>query len=266
MKHIKYFPTEAEYNAFVESADFVLPNVSYALNVDTVYFHPEQLVDSTPSLIDLGLPSGLLWADRNIGAASPEDAGLYFQWGDTVGYTADETKDTKFDSWDSYFDTTDGGQTFNKYATGKLTTLEATDDAATVHMGSEYRMPTIADYEELIWNTTFSAIDINGNEFDYDYFASGAIGANNLKGIKLTGPNGNSIIFPAAGARSANWWTDPSQGSLTFGFYWTSALGADYFGSDAWALHFSFGAYGTMATDGQERLVLVPIRGVKSMQ
>ena len=42
MKHIKYFPTEAEYNAFVESADFVLPNVSYALNVDTVYFHSDQ--------------------------------------------------------------------------------------------------------------------------------------------------------------------------------------------------------------------------------
>ena len=36
--------------------------------------------------IDLGLPSGLLWADRNIGAENPEGAGLYFQWGDTVGY------------------------------------------------------------------------------------------------------------------------------------------------------------------------------------
>lgn len=40
--------------------------------------------------IDLGLPSGILWADRNIGAATPEDSGLYFQWGDTQGYTAEQ--------------------------------------------------------------------------------------------------------------------------------------------------------------------------------
>lgn len=41
-------------------------------------------------LVDLGLPSGTLWADRNIGAASPEDAGLYFQWGDTQGWRRDQ--------------------------------------------------------------------------------------------------------------------------------------------------------------------------------
>ena len=37
--------------------------------------------------IDLGLPSGRLWADRNVGAESETDYGLYFQWGDVVGYT-----------------------------------------------------------------------------------------------------------------------------------------------------------------------------------
>ena len=50
--------------------------------------------------IDLGLPSGLLWADRNIGAESPEDSGLYFQWGDTQGYTKEQivsdSDDAKF--------------------------------------------------------------------------------------------------------------------------------------------------------------------------
>lgn len=265
MKHIKYFPTEAEYNAFVESNEFVLPNVSYALNVDTVYFHPEQLVASAYNMVDLGLPSGLLWADRNIGAASPEDAGLYFQWGDTVGYTAEETKDTKFDSWDSYFDTTDGGNTFNKYATGKLTTLEAADDAATVHMGSEYRMPTYTDFEELVYNTTISAIDINGNEFDYDQFASGAIQPFNLRAFKFTGFNGNSVIFPAAGARYVNY-GDPSTNGLNIGVYWSSTLGADYYGTDQFALHLAFTSYGNMSLDGDDRCTLASIRGVKSIQ
>ena len=40
--------------------------------------------------VDLGLPSGLLWAKKNLGAATEEDAGLYFQWGDTQGYTAEQ--------------------------------------------------------------------------------------------------------------------------------------------------------------------------------
>lgn len=43
--------------------------------------------------IDLGLPSSLLWVDRNIGASSPEESGLYFHWGDTQGYTAEQVGD-----------------------------------------------------------------------------------------------------------------------------------------------------------------------------
>jgi len=41
---------------------------------------------SAPIAVDLGLPSGRLWADRNIGASSPEDVGLYFSWGNTDGH------------------------------------------------------------------------------------------------------------------------------------------------------------------------------------
>ena len=53
-------------------------------------------------LIDLGLPSGTLWMDRNIGASSPEDAGLYFAWGETQGYTADEVGRTRKFIWKDY--------------------------------------------------------------------------------------------------------------------------------------------------------------------
>ena len=46
--------------------------------------------------IDLGLPSGRLWADRNVGAEKETDYGLYFQWGDTVGYT-----DASHSTWET---------------------------------------------------------------------------------------------------------------------------------------------------------------------
>lgn len=199
MKYLKNFNTISEYNQFKEGDAFILPNVSYVQN-DTVYFNAETAA-SQYIMVDLGLPSGRLWADRNVGASSPEDYGLYFQWGDTVGYTAEqiEAGEKTFDFYYSdYFDTTDGGKTFNKYAKDKLTVLEASDDAASVNMGSDWRMPTQAEMQELIDNTTRTYIDLQGNEFSLSEI-QGNILEYNLKGIKFTGSNGNSIFIPAAG-------------------------------------------------------------------
>lgn len=158
-------------------------------------------------MVDLGLPSGLKWADRNIGASSPEESGLYFQWGDTVGYTKEQVEagEKIFDFY-SYFDSINGSsERFEKYYcdedgyTGP-SILESADDAATVNMGSEYRMPTKADFKELIDNSTIIYIDLQGNEFTQDEVKSGSISENNLKGIKFIGPNGNSIFITAAGS------------------------------------------------------------------
>ena len=87
MKHLRLFKTENEY----KSATLELPNVSYVEEIKRVNYIPK--VDEPPQIyhmVDLGLPSGTLWADRNVGATSPEDVGLYFAWGDTVGYTAEQ--------------------------------------------------------------------------------------------------------------------------------------------------------------------------------
>lgn len=89
MKYLKYFEEASAYEAYKNGSDYVLPNVSYVENSDIVMYNPN-VAPLVYNMVDLGLPSGLLWADRNIGAASPEDAGLYFQWGDTVGYTAEQ--------------------------------------------------------------------------------------------------------------------------------------------------------------------------------
>ena len=79
--------------------------------------------------VDLGLPSGTLWATCNVGAESPEEYGDYFAWGETA------PKGTY--SWSNYFDTNDGGTTFAKYNNdGGKTVLDPEDDA--VHDGQIY--------------------------------------------------------------------------------------------------------------------------------
>ena len=121
--------------------------------------------------IDLGLPSGRLWADRNIGAEKETDYGLYFQWGDTVGY-ADAShfiwencpgnggnSDYNVDSisaWDvENLQSVTGMETSTKILMPKV-------DAATVNMGSKWRMPTIEDCVELVENTNYEVTEING--------------------------------------------------------------------------------------------------------
>ena len=199
MKYLKKFNQASEYEAFKVGDEYVLPNVSYVVEGSEVKFDPA-VKSLVYNMVDLGLPSGLLWADRNVGAESPEDYGLYFQWGDTVGYTADQVTNGEkvfASDWSDYFDTTDGGSTFNKYAKNKLKVLQPEDDAASVNMGSDWRMPTQAEMQELIDNTTVTFIDFQDNEFsesdvyDMEY--------NNLKYIKFTGSNNNSIFIPASG-------------------------------------------------------------------
>ena len=115
---------------------------------NTAYLIDCKQIEIEYQLIDLGLPSGIRWADRNIGAMNPEDAGLYFQWGDTIGYTADQVGNGKVFDWNSYFDTINSGNTFKKYNNnGGLTVLESIDDAATAHMGSKYRIPTSTEIQ-----------------------------------------------------------------------------------------------------------------------
>ena len=110
--------------------------------------------------VDLGLPSGTLWATCNVGASKPSDTGLYFQWGDTQGYTADQVGNgegqKKFD-WADYKWRLSGDSfnnvAFTMYKTPGAT-LELEDDAAHVHMGGDWHMPTPEQIQELIHNTT----------------------------------------------------------------------------------------------------------------
>ncbi len=129
-----------------------------------------------PKMVDLGLPSGTLWADCNLGAKTPYEAGNYYAYGET---------ETKSDySWSTYKWWTDK---MTKYTgeDGKAQ-LEAADDAARVRLGEGYRIPTVDDYIELKNKCSWSWIS--------EYH-----GAN---GFLIKGPNGNTIFLPAAGFKS----------------------------------------------------------------
>ena len=139
------------------------PETIYQIRVaamnDAYYWVDRYIEFTTPHpYVDLGLPSGILWAVKNVGASSPEDNGLYFSWGNVDGHAVDEngnvTDGYSFDP-DTYT-TTSGGQ-----YTGSI--LDAEHDAATINMGDDWRMPTVDEILELIQNTDHYYIDEGGN-------------------------------------------------------------------------------------------------------
>ena len=243
--------------------------------VDGVYYDALTLKKtSIPAItygeVDLGLPSGLKWADRNVGAETPQDNGAYFSWGSTSGVSIDGTdkwleddllriylieqegvpaetitqemidmvksqfgenikmiienylteysliSGTTFD-WATapYYIGVDDNDTplFSKYnETDGLTVLESIDDAATVNMGSDWRMPTSAETLELVQNTDHYYIGDDGSivagPFDYGTSSSDkGLDGSKLRSIcfvkKGEGFNYNNrsnfIEFPFAG-------------------------------------------------------------------
>lgn len=169
--------------------------------------------------VDLGLPSGTLWATMNVGATSETDYGLYFAWGDTQGYTASQVgtgSEQKAFSWNDYkFGTQSNLTKYN--STDGLTTLELTDDAAYALSNGQYVMPTQAQLEELIntANTTSS----------WDSARSGYTFTSKV--------NGNSLFFPAAGGCFNGSVADVGA----FGGYWSLSLRSSNV-SRAWRLGF----------------------------
>ena len=134
--------------------------------------------------VDLGLPSGTLWATCNVGASKPEEYGDYFAWGET------EPKTTY--NWSTYKYCNGSGTTMTKYCTDSYygtvdnkTELEPSDDAATVNWGSNWQMPSYEQCKELL-NTSYATAKWTTQ--------------NDVYGVRITSKsNGNSIFLPAAG-------------------------------------------------------------------
>lgn len=112
--------------------------------------------------VDLGLPSGNLWATMNIGAASEKNTGYRYAWGEV-----EPNKDTYY--WDNYKFGTSSSLT--KY-TNIASKLLLQDDAAHVEWGGDWHMPSAEDFAELVENTTKSLYYNANNVFVGIYFIS----------------------------------------------------------------------------------------------
>lgn len=130
--------------------------------------------------IDLGLPSGTLWAETNVGAETATDYGGSYAWGET------SPKETYSSKTYKYYNSTDSVYTKYNRTDGK-TTLEAMDDVATVNWGTSCRQATATEWQELIDNCTTVWTSYTSTTGEA------------VKGMELTGPNGHSIFLPSAG-------------------------------------------------------------------
>ena len=152
--------------------------------------------------VDLGLPSGLLWATCNVGAETPEGYGDYFAWGETT------TKSTYYDSNNVTYGLNDSSLQTQGYIdnNGNLT---AQYDAATANWGGDWRMPTYDEMKELKNNCTWTVTTQNG-----------------VNGCNVEGPNGKSIFLPAAGRRDGSSFINAGS----YGSYWCSTSGGYSYG------------------------------------
>ena len=192
--------------------------------------------------VDLGLPSGLLWAETNIGADEAYEAGSYFAWGET------ETK-KRFDQ-ETYkygYESNEYGSWYEKYGLGdEITTLEKVDDAAYVNWGSSCRMPTVADFEELF----------NEDYCTWEWSTMTPVGGSPIYGWCVRSKqNSNWIFLPAAGY----FLEDVHQRAGEYGDYWTSNNDG-YEGEYAYSFYLYDTAYGVSETGS--RYSGCPIRPV----
>ena len=197
--------------------------------------------------VDLGLPSGTLWATYNVGADSTDAFGWFVAWGETKPKSVYEWSTYKYCEGSQLKLTKyshDASPDFLKFGYNgycdTLSVLLPCDDAATVNWGSDWRTPTYDEWVELMENCTPS----------YVYQDS-------VCGMLYTGPNGNTIFLPGTGS-----YHDSNYTGWGYGDYWSSSLPTLWV-DHAW--RFGFIIHGTdhyMFEDS--RYVGIPVRPVRA--
>ena len=152
-----------------------LPNVSLCEQENEVHYNPYVDPYAGHEYVEIG---GIKWATMNVGANSVTDYGLYFQWGDTQGYTSG-TRTFSEENYKYY-----NSSNYTKYNTtdGKMV-LDLEDDAVNVNWGGDWQIPTQEQWQELKSNSTYSKQTVGG-----------------VEGLRLTSTiNGETLFFPFAG-------------------------------------------------------------------
>ena len=191
--------------------------------VDNRYYYGE-----TDRWVDLGLPSGILWAKYNVGATSPEEYGGYYAWGETEAKSSYTNENYKY-----YNSATDSYTHIGDDISGTQY------DVAHVKWGNGARMPRLAEIKELINNCSWYVSTYNG-----------------VKGMTVTGQNGNSIFLPFAGVRN----NSDNIDYYDEGYYWS---GTSSYSSEAYYLFFWGGADPGKDFGNPDRHIGMSVRPVK---
>ena len=152
--------------------------------------------------VDLGLPSGVLWATTNIGAENPEDSGQYFSWGEL------ETKETYRESNYKWFDSEGNLTKYNIDSSigtvDNKTQLEPEDDVANLMWSNGWRIPTDEEQTELLQHCNWELVT-----------------QNDVKGYKVSSTvNDNYIFLPMVGYKAF----ESLDSYNTHGYYQSSVI------------------------------------------
>lgn len=169
--------------------------------------------------VDLGLPSGVVWATCNLGANEPEEHGLYLQWGNAK---LPQVLKPDYSQWNMPFSSNGVLTKYNTRdqcgAVDNRVVLHDLDDAASVNWSTRWHIPTKDNFKELIINCTWEWKQQNG-----------------VNGYLVTSKiNGNNLFFPTTGLSMVKSIKDAE----TTGCYWTSSLHVQE-PIGAWGLDFS---------------------------
>lgn len=261
MKHIELFKDGFDSTVQEKIQPENWPYIGYSPDDGFMF----TIVPEPPQMIDLGLPSGLKWADRNVGAETPQDNGLYFDWGNVDGHAVDEngnvTDGYLFDK--NTYPTTSGGQYIGSI-------LDDEHDAVTVNIGGNWRMPTKVEILELVENTDHYYIDedssIVAGPFNYETskYDKGLDGSK-LRSICFVKKDAifdynnrsNFIEFPFAGYCNKSL----LGGEGVFGYVWSSSISE--YNATKYAHQLSFDSYGFLyGGNYTDRYNAKPVRGV----
>ena len=219
MKNLNIFSLISEYENAKSGGALNKPNVSFVNEDSSVrYLLKLDFTHNGYEYVDLGL--SVKWATCNVGANKPEDYGVYFAWGETTGYTADQVEN--------------GEQSFSssEYSSGPAASISADltleQDAAHIYLGGSWRMPTKDEYQELIDNCNVVWTD--------DYNGTGVKGS-----IFTSRVNGKSVFFPAAGSCSDSYVNYVGS----YGDYWSASWYSSSPLSYSFALALKFDSWGS---------------------
>ena len=189
-----------------KTVDFCREAYKFLIEDDPVASVQAPVISSPAEVIavDLGLPSGKLWADRNVGAKSPEDYGAFFSWGNVEPHFPNK-ENMDWGDDDEAFDYKFSSEEYKKTPGYKLEgNIDAEHDAATVNLGESWCMPIEDDFQELYDNCDWTRKTVNG-----------------VNGYLVTSKiNGNSIFFPCSGYGYGSSWS--YRGG--YGYYWSASF------------------------------------------